>query len=119
MAPLAPRPAIVFTSIGKKVITTTTAALDGQSKPNHITRIGAMPITGRADTKLPSGTRPRCRNGLRSMAMAARKAEPQPRAEPLKPPSRGGLGRRPPRTEHPTGGKGGVQKWYYQGWRDN
>ena len=34
---------MVFTSIGKKVMTMTTAAFDGQSKPNHITMIGAIP----------------------------------------------------------------------------
>ena len=48
MAPAAASPALVFTSIGKKVMTTTTAAFDGQSKPNHITMIGAMPTIGRA-----------------------------------------------------------------------
>ena len=42
MAPAAARPALAFTSMGKNVITTTTAALDGQSKPNHITMIGAI-----------------------------------------------------------------------------
>ena len=51
----------MFTSIGKNVITTTTAAFDGQSKPNHITMIGAMPTIGSAETKLPSGSRPRPR----------------------------------------------------------
>jgi hypothetical protein len=39
----------VLTSIGKKVITTTTAALDCQSKPNHMTMIGATPTIGSAD----------------------------------------------------------------------
>ena len=53
----------MFTSIGKKVITTTTAAFDCQSKPNHITMIGAMPMIGSAETKLPSGSSPRRRNG--------------------------------------------------------
>ena len=52
---------VVFTSIGKKVITATTAALDGQSKPNHITMIGAMPTIGMALTRLPSGSSPRLR----------------------------------------------------------
>ncbi len=69
---------MVFTSIGKKHMTTTTAALDCQSKPNHITMIGAMPMMGRAATKLPTGTSPFCRNGERSMASAAAKAAPQP-----------------------------------------
>ena len=73
-------PATVFTSMGKKVMTTTTAALDGQSKPNHMTMIGAMPTIGSAMTKLPSGSRPRCRKGTRSTRMATRKPEPQPMA---------------------------------------
>ena len=51
----------MFTSIGKKDITATTAAFDGQSKPNHITMIGAMPTIGSAETKLPSGSSPRPR----------------------------------------------------------
>ncbi len=42
---------------------TTMAALDCQSKPNHITMIGAMPTMGSAETRLPSGSRPRCRKG--------------------------------------------------------
>ena len=53
----------MFTSIGKKVMTTTTAAFDGQSKPNHMTMIGAMPMIGSAETRLPIGSRPRFRNG--------------------------------------------------------
>ena len=64
--PAAARPATVFTSIGKKVMITTTAALDCQSKPNHMTMIGAMPTIGRAETRLPSGRSPRRRNGTRS-----------------------------------------------------
>ena len=56
-------PATVFTSIGKNVMITTTAAFDCQSKPNHITMIGAMPTIGSAETKLPIGSRPRCRKG--------------------------------------------------------
>ena len=39
----------------------TTAAFDGQSKPNHITMIGATPTIGSAETKLPSGSSPRPR----------------------------------------------------------
>ena len=46
---------MVFTSIGKKVMITTTAAFDGQSKPNHITMMGAMPTIGSALTRLPTG----------------------------------------------------------------
>ena len=42
-------------------MTATTAAFDCQSKPNHITMIGAMPTTGSAETKLPSGSKPRLR----------------------------------------------------------
>ena len=61
---------MVFTSIGKKVITTTTAAFDCQSKPNHITMIGATPTIGSAETRLPIGSRPRCRNGERSIRIA-------------------------------------------------
>ena len=64
--------------MGKNVITTTTAAFEGQSKPNHITMIGAMPMTGSADTKLPSGRRPRRRNGTRSATIATTKPERQP-----------------------------------------
>ena len=56
-------PAIVFTSTGKNTMTTTTAAFDCQSKPNHITRIGAMPTIGRAATKLPTGSSPRLQEG--------------------------------------------------------
>ena len=54
-------------------MTTTTAAFDGQSKPNHMTMIGATPTIGSAETRLPSGSRPRCRNGTRSIRMATRK----------------------------------------------
>ena len=73
-------PASVFTSIGKKVMATTTAAFDGQSKPNHMTMIGAMPMIGSAETRLPTGRRPRFRNGTRSTTMATRKPETQPMA---------------------------------------
>ncbi|MCY1246958.1 hypothetical protein D9M72_602380 [compost metagenome] len=76
----AARPATVFTSIGKKVMMTTTATFDCQSKPNHMTMIGATPMTGRAETKLPSGKRPFCRNGERSMRIATAKPRPQPSA---------------------------------------
>ena len=73
----------MFTSIGKKVITTTTAAFDGQSKPNHITMMGAMPTIGRAAARLPSGRRPRRRNGTASARIATRKPAAQPRAQPI------------------------------------
>jgi hypothetical protein len=71
-------PCTQLTSIGKKTIATTTAAFDCQPKPNHITRIGAVPTMGRAAMKLPTGSRPLCRKGERSMAMAVRNAAPQP-----------------------------------------
>jgi hypothetical protein len=38
--------------MGKKVMITTTAALDCQSKPNHITMIGAMPTIGSAENEI-------------------------------------------------------------------
>ncbi len=72
----------MFTRTGKNTITTTTAAFDCQSKPNHMTRMGARPTMGRAATKLPMGKSPRCRKGLLSMAMAVRNAAPQPIAKP-------------------------------------
>ena len=53
----------MFTSIGKNTITTTTAAFDCQSKPNHITRIGARPTIGSAATKLPIGSKPALQEG--------------------------------------------------------
>src|ERR1700759_1993140 len=64
---------MAFTSIGKKVTSTTTAALEGQSKPNHITMIGATPTSGSAEKKLPSGSRPRPRNLKRGATIAAHK----------------------------------------------
>ena len=75
-------PCTVFTSIGKNTITTTTAALDCQSNPNHITRIGAMPTIGSAATKLPTGSSPFCRNGKRSITTASTIAAPQPMTKP-------------------------------------
>ena len=68
----------MFTSIGKKVMMTTTAAFDCQSKPNHITMIGATPMIGSADTMLPIGSRPRRRNRKRSARIATTKPEQQP-----------------------------------------
>ena len=47
-------PCIVFISIGKNTITVTTADFDSQSKPNHITKIGAVPTMGRAAIKFQS-----------------------------------------------------------------
>ena len=71
---------MVFTSIGKKVMTMTTAAFDCQSKPNHMTMIGAMPMIGSALTRLPIGSSPRRRNGTRSARMATTKPARQPTA---------------------------------------
>src|ERR1019366_3497463 len=79
------KPAMVLISIGKNVITTMTAALEGQSKPNHITMMGATPTTGTALTKLPSGSRPRCRKGTRSIKTATRKPRPHPAETPYSP----------------------------------
>ena len=78
MLPRPSDPSTVFTSMGKKHMITTTAALECQSKPNHITMIGAMPMIGSAATKLPTGHRPFCRNGERSMASAVRKPRRSP-----------------------------------------
>ena len=80
MCPLAGSPATVFTSMGKKVMMTTTAAFDCQSKPNHITMIGATPMIGSADTMLPIGSRPRRRKPNRSARIAVAKPAPQPSA---------------------------------------
>src|ERR1700730_17046114 len=68
--------------MGKKVITTTTAAFDGQSKPNHITMIGAMPMIGSAETKSAIGRMPRRRNGLRSQINATATPAAPPMAQP-------------------------------------
>ena len=78
IAPVLARPATVFTSIGKKVMMMTTAAFDCQSKPNHITMIGATPTIGSAAARLPSGNRPLRRNGIRSAMMAVMKPRPHP-----------------------------------------
>ena len=77
-------------------MTTTTAALDGQSKPNHMTMIGAMPTIGSALTRLPIGSRPRCRNGTRSTRMATRKprAAADARSRSAPPSGRSGGNRR-------------------------
>ena len=72
----------MLTSIGKNVTTTITAAFDCQSKPNHMTMIGAMPTIGIALSRLVSGSRPRLRNGMRSATMATTKPEAEPSAKP-------------------------------------
>ena len=70
------------TSIGKNVISTTTAALLGQSKPNHITAIGATATSGTVLVSDANGSRPRCKNGARSMATATAKPRAEPSAQP-------------------------------------
>ena len=76
--PAACRPASVLTSAGKKVIRMMTAAFDGQSKPNHMTAIGATPTSGIVLVSEAIGSRPRCRKGERSMAKAVPIPRPQP-----------------------------------------
>ncbi len=71
-------PATMFTSIGKNTITTTTAAFECQSNPNHMTRMGAVPTIGRAATKFPTGNSPRRRKSFRSTRIAVAKAAEQP-----------------------------------------
>ena len=71
-------------SIGKNVIRTTTAAFDGHSKPNHITMIGATATSGIALVSEASGSRPRCRNGRRSMATPTAKPSAEPSAQPTR-----------------------------------
>jgi hypothetical protein len=58
MRSAAARPVTVFTSIGKNVMMMTTAALDGQSKPNHITMIGATPMIGKRRHQVADGQQP-------------------------------------------------------------
>ena len=58
------------------------AHFDCQSKPNHITKIGAIPTIGNAEIKLPNGKRPLLRKLNLSIAIAVRKAEPQPKMYP-------------------------------------
>jgi hypothetical protein len=60
----------------------TTAALDCQSKPNHIIIIGAIPTTGIALKKLPIGIKPRCKKGVLSAAMAIINPAPLPIINP-------------------------------------
>ena len=62
---------------------TTTAALECQSKPNHMTMIGAMPMIGSAETKLPSGEEPALQE--RDAVGSDRHSEagkPQPMSQP-------------------------------------
>ena len=68
--------------MGKKVISTTTAALEGHSKPNHITAIGATPTKGIVLVRDANGSKPRCKNGMRSMAMPTAKPRPEPSTQP-------------------------------------
>ena len=63
-------------------MTTTMAAFDCQSNPNHITRIGAMPMIGSAEMKLPIGISPRRRKSERSQASATRKPAADPISQP-------------------------------------
>ena len=72
--------------MGKNTITVTTADFDSQSKPNHLTNIGAVPIMGRAAIKVPIGNNPRSRNLKRSARRATTKAAEQPNIYPLKAP---------------------------------
>ena len=60
----------------------TTAALDCQSNPNHITIIGAIPIIGIALKKFPIGINPRLKNGILSAAIATRNPVPLPIMKP-------------------------------------
>ena len=52
--------------------------LECQSKPNHITMTGAIPMMGSALTRLPIGSSPRRRKGTRSARIATAKPERQP-----------------------------------------
>ena len=68
----------MFTSIGKNTITTTTAAFECQSNPNHMTNIGAIPIIGKAATKFPTGKSPLFKKFDLSTATAVIKAAIHP-----------------------------------------
>ena len=72
------RPVTVLTSIGKKVIITTTAAFECQSKPNHIIIIGAIPTIGIAEIKFPIGNKPLLKKRDLSIIIATIKALPHP-----------------------------------------
>ena len=63
-------------------MTTTTAAFDCQSKPNHITRMGATPTIGSAAARLPSGRSPWRRKAKRSQSSATRKPDSDPMIQP-------------------------------------
>lgn len=69
---------------GKKVISKTTATFDGQSKPNHITAIGATPTSGIVPVSAATGSRPRCRKGERSIAMPQAMPRPEPSRKPVR-----------------------------------
>ena len=80
MWPEAASPATVFTSIGKKVMMTTTAAFECQSKPNHMTMIGATPMIGSAETMIADRQQARA-------AGTARGRPGSPRGSPSEQPS--------------------------------
>ena len=86
MAVVSLNPATVLMSIGKKTMTTTTAALECQSNPNHITKIGAVPMIGSAARKFPTGSKPRLRKSKRSTRIAKAIAAVQPIKYPLRAP---------------------------------
>src|SRR6266481_2442767 len=102
MCPDADNPASVFTSIGKNVTSATTAAVDGQSKPNHITMIGATPTSGSAEKKLPRGSRPRPRNAKRCATIATKSPAPQPMTYPINTPRTKVWTKSPPRIGNDT-----------------
>ena len=56
--------------------------MEGQSKPNHITAIGATPTSGMVLVSEATGNRPRCRKGNRSMATATPNPRPEPSSQP-------------------------------------
>ena len=64
-------------------MSTTTAALEGQSKPNHMTAIGATATSGMVLVSEAMGNKPRCKKGRRSIATATKKPRPEPSAQPI------------------------------------
>ena len=68
--------------MGKNVISTTTAALEGHSNPNHITAMGATATSGMVLVSDAMGSKPRCKNGRRSIATATPNPRPEPSAQP-------------------------------------
>ncbi len=72
----------MFSTTGKKVTITTTAALDSQSTPNARPSTGARPTMGTAPKALASGRNPCLRNGLNDIATPARKPALTPMARP-------------------------------------